>query len=655
MTMKLARVAAIFSIAFGWQASAQNFDNSGNGLLKGTYYFREAVWIVGDQSGNLEHAGSVYGNIVFDGNGNYSLSGANLAVDGGAPTAYAQSGTYTISASGYGYISSPAFMGDSIYGLVSQGIFIGSATENHNAYNNLFIAAPVSSPAATLSTLKGAYTVFDLDNPSGAGLDARDSQLAFSADGAGGIGTITVTGYVGISGNTAVRQTLSGVRYSFSNGAGVISLGGQISDTRLVAGTYYLYPSPDGSFVFGGSPNGWDMMIGLRSTAGSAPVFSGLYYQAGMDLDNSNLGSGYSSPDSFFGSIKAIPGLTILGHQRFLSAVSDSAYDYTFSDKYPTLSGGSYDDANTHYIFNSTGTIRVGIGISPYLGVNVALQAPAFSAPGVYIDPTGITNSGSTALFTAGIAPGELITIYGSGLSPRTLSDPFMPFTLGGVQVTINGRPAPIYVVSSGFVTVMVPYATTELIAAIQVTNNGTPSNTVTVFSSLTQPGIFTKNPVGGFGYAAARHSTADAAEVTPSNPAKIGETIALYLTGIGAVDPAVADGAPGVFTTATNSISVFFNGVQAAAPSYVGLTPTAIGLAQINVTVPAGISTGDVYVEISGPDSFTSEAVMTIAPAGSSTTGVSPAISLGTAPRQQRVPPNRREHRLGASRSLVR
>ena len=56
-------------------------------------------------------------------------------------------GTYSISASGYGFISNPLSSGDYVYGLVSQqGIFVGSSTES--GFNDLFIAAPFSSQTA---------------------------------------------------------------------------------------------------------------------------------------------------------------------------------------------------------------------------------------------------------------------------------------------------------------------------------------------------------------------------------------------------------------------------------------------------------------------------------------------------------------------------
>ena len=50
--------------------------------------------------------------------------------------------------------------GDVIYGLVNQqGIFVGSATESTNGLNDLFIAAPLSTPVPTAATFKGSYTL----------------------------------------------------------------------------------------------------------------------------------------------------------------------------------------------------------------------------------------------------------------------------------------------------------------------------------------------------------------------------------------------------------------------------------------------------------------------------------------------------------------
>ena len=104
---------SLFLLA-AWPAAAQNWDTSGNGLLSGTYYFRQVMWLGGYNSANqLHQAIAVYGSIVFGGNGAYTLTAK--AADGAenAVTSITGSGTYTIGASGYGYMSTPLEFVDS--------------------------------------------------------------------------------------------------------------------------------------------------------------------------------------------------------------------------------------------------------------------------------------------------------------------------------------------------------------------------------------------------------------------------------------------------------------------------------------------------------------------------------------------------------------
>jgi len=69
--MKLARLLALLWAATGWQAFAQ-WDTSGNGMLNGTYYFREVIYGVGYNTGGLSDAAALYGTITFNGSGTYT-------------------------------------------------------------------------------------------------------------------------------------------------------------------------------------------------------------------------------------------------------------------------------------------------------------------------------------------------------------------------------------------------------------------------------------------------------------------------------------------------------------------------------------------------------------------------------------------------------
>ncbi len=355
------------------------------------------------------------------------------------------------------------------------------------------------------------------------------------------------------------------------------------------------------------------MFVGVRTGSGT-PALGGLYYQAGIDQDESQLlTSGYALLDNYYGALSANSG-SIVGHQRILELLSyGGSYDYTYSDGYSLSSTGAYSTSTTNYVVGADG-IRIGSGIWPYLGINVALPAPALSPTGVYLNPQGIVNAASSAPFTARIAPGELLTLYGNNLAAALAIAAQVPFptTVGNVQVMVNGAAVPIYYVSPTQISVIVPYGITGSIAQFQVSNAGTLSNTVTMAIGTTAPGVFTVPP-GGLSYGAVLH--ADYSLVTPQSPAQIGETVQVYMTGLGAVTPSVGDGAAAPsdsLVNTSNTITADISGTTATV-AFAGLAPGFAGLYQVNVTIPTGLTAGDNYLDIAGPDAYTSEALISI------------------------------------------
>ena len=447
---------ALLWVAAGWQAFAQ-WDTSGNSMLNGQYYFREVIYVTDVTTGALSRGIALYGNISFNPtSGTYSIN--CMVMDSsnqyGVAQSYTVSGTYSIAASGYGFLSSPVSSGDLIYGLVSQqGIFVGSSTES--GFNDLFIAAPLATPMPTNATFKGSYWLADMDTPNGIG-----SMFQVNPDGAGNLGNVSLTGYIEGYGSTVYTQTAAAVKYSFSNGAAVVAFPSP-SNATLIAGQKYLYFSPDGNFVFGGSPTSWDFLVGVRTASGT-PGFGGLYYQAGMDLS--------SIFDSYYGSLNANADVAV-GHQRVSDVLDGYLYGYTYSEAYSVNPNGTYSNpAIMNYVVGAGG-VRIGSGIGPYLGINVALPAPSFSGSGVFLNPAGIVNTASFAPFTAGIAPGDFISLFGTNLAPGTATAYTVPFPttagLDGVQVTVNGLPAPVQFVSPGQISAIVPYAVGSSIARI--------------------------------------------------------------------------------------------------------------------------------------------------------------------------------------------
>jgi uncharacterized protein (TIGR03437 family) len=297
-----------------------------------------------------------------------------------------------------------------------------------------------------------------------------------------------------------------------------------------------------------------------------------------------------------------------------------------------------YSDAtaNIQFAYGGNGKYRIGAGTWPYPGLNIAIQAPAVSGSGVYLNPTGVVNAASSAPFTAGIAAGELITLYGSNLAPAFAVATAIPFPaqLNGVQVTINNVAAPIYYVSPGQVAVLVPFAVNNdagAVAAIQLINNGKASNTVTEFVYGTSPGVFTVPP-GGTGQAAIIHASGTL--VTPATPAAPGEIVSAFVTGLGAVSGNVVDGAVGPFPPANtkNVVNVEVGGSAANTTCQyclVALAPGEAALYQINFQIPQ-LAPGDTTIEIAGPDSFGAQATISIGAApGSAARGATPANDI--------------------------
>jgi len=153
----------------------------------------------------------------------------------------------------------------------------------------------------------------------------------------------------------------------------------------------------------------------------------------------------------------------------------------------------------------------------------------------------------------------------------------------------------------------------------VQVSNNGQLSNQVTLYTNASAPGVFTLTNNGGtfapgIGPAAVLH--ADYSLVTPENPARAGETLQLYVTGLGAVTPAVANGvgAPSnPLSQVTDDVFIDIldqNLVNSeASVAFAGLAPGFAGLYQVNFVVPSGIASGVAYLNLATDEAYTSEA----------------------------------------------
>jgi uncharacterized protein (TIGR03437 family) len=617
-------------------------------MLTGNYYFREVIY---STSGG--DAYTLFGTISFTGTGSYTMTATENDVGQGEQEAGTITGSYAIGAGGFGYITNALFSGVQIRGMVSNGVFIGSATEG--GFNDLFIAGQIPASTPTASSFSGTYSMAYLNYSSPIDGAPYDAQFTMSPNGSGSVSLSNLSGFyvtsntsTGAGETVAVSQNGATVKYTVSNGAVVLNfpnLSTGTSTELLSGGTggNYLYFSPDGNFVFGGSAGATnlqaDMFIGVKTGGASPLLSSALYYNAGAFLPVST--GGYDI-DTYYGSLSLNNGVDIL-HSRLFSAGVGGAFDSVTTGTAPTTAGATYSDPYFNYTIGAGGNYRIGFGTAASPGIDIALAAPTFSGAGVYLNPTGVVNAASYAPFTQGLSPGELLVLTGTDLAPNTTigsadiaQSANFPTKLNGVEVLIDEIPAPLYYVSATQIAAIVPYEVTQYpanFANVQVSNNGQLSHAVSEFLGTGTPGVFTI-PADGIGLAAAEH--ADGTLITENSPAQPGESIAVYLTGLGEVIPSIADGTPGIssapFNQTFNTIYASIDGSTASTQAsvlYAGLAPTLTGLYQVNLTIPSGVTAGDNFLEIDvldstgNPLSTSEEAIIPIGSGG--TPGVSP------------------------------
>ena len=595
----------------------QSFDTSGDGVLNGAYFVRQILALTDQTTSAITRAVSLTGTMTFDGKGDYTFSGQELdTTNGNTVQPYSvTSGTYAVSSSGLVQIQNPVDNTDIDYGAVGgAGEIVASATEG--SYDDILVAIPAGSG----SGVAGSYHVGFIDYLGGDASDVRDGYYTLTSGGTGGFGTVMVNGAMANQGSTNTTQTISGVTYSFSGTNGTLTFPAVPNPSAaLVSGAKTFAVSADGNILVGGSAGGFDLFVGMKSAASvSSSTLFGVYFNGALENDTSGSCGEPNCIDSFYGSIASNGQGAGTEHLRD-AGYDFAAYDYTSDFGYTFLASGVYNDGTYEWMLgnNAEGLLQVGLG--DYYTLIVSFEAKAYSGTGVFLNPDYIVNSASFAPITNSVAPGEYVTLAGTGLAANgsAISLP-LPMTLGGAQAASDGNPCLFLYTSPTLLNVFLSNATPAYdFATFQVTN-GSPSNQVTVYTASTAPGVYTAT-ANGIGSASVFHLN-NYTYVTLANPAAPGESLFFYANGLGATTPAVADGAaapssPLALVNDPNlSIDIYdssgnYNLVSTLPPFFAGLAPELAGVYQINFTVPVGTAAGEGYLDVGTSDGYTSEA----------------------------------------------
>ncbi len=373
--------------------------------------------------------------------------------------------------------------------------------------------------------------------------------------------------------NQAYAQTLSTAggtgSISFSLQSGNLPNGLTLAPTGSISGT----PTSAGAFTFTvravDSANVTIATVLTLNVTSATVSFSTSTLPSGTVNQSYNqplTAAGGSAPYTFMVVTGALPAGLTLSSTGILSGTPTSAGTSVFSVRVTDSLGQA-----------STSEFLVGIGTVGSPGVLAVVSAANYSGNGV--------------------APGEIVLLYGTGLGPVTLqsfglTNGMVGTTLGGTRVLFDNVPAPIIYTSTNQVAVVAPFNLAgKTSVRVVVEQNGVASAVLLIPVRASRPAIFTSDASGnGPGAILNQDSTVN----TSANPADRLSVVSLYLTGLGQTNPASVDGQ--VVNTIANlvtPVTVTINGLNAEV-LYGGNAPGLVpGVAQLNVRIPSGALSG--------------------------------------------------------------
>ena len=194
---------------------------------------------------------------------------------------------------------------------------------------------------------------------------------------------------------------------------------------------------------------------------------------------------------------------------------------------------------------------------------------------------TGIRNAADQS---KPVAPGTLVSVYGNNLSPVNVASSQIPLptALADSCLSVNGLSVPLIWVSPTQINAQLPYQAIGNVTMTLKTPGGTSDNfNFTV--QPTAPGVF--NII--------RQS--NQLEVTDTNPIHKGDTLDIYVSGMGQTSPIVDAGYPAPSDPLALPLvapTVKLGNAALAVRSY-SLTPGQVGVYQIEVFVPDNVPPG--------------------------------------------------------------
>jgi uncharacterized protein (TIGR03437 family) len=230
----------------------------------------------------------------------------------------------------------------------------------------------------------------------------------------------------------------------------------------------------------------------------------------------------------------------------------------------------------------------------PFTGTDGAMTVQGTVGQGVRLQQNGVLSGGS--LLSGPVAPGEVITLIGSGIGPASTQQPVgspSSTVLAGTSVLFDGKPAPLLYAAPSQINAIVPFGSSVTTTTqLEVDSQGQAIARLLLSVATAVPAIFTLDSSGvGPGAILNQDSTVN----SPSNPAEKGSVVSVFASGAGQTDPPSTDGqtAGAIPPSILLRVSVHIGGPDAQV-LYAGGAPGLIaGIVQVNCLVPADAPSG--------------------------------------------------------------
>ena len=267
------------------------------------------------------------------------------------------------------------------------------------------------------------------------------------------------------------------------------------------------------------------------------------------------------------------------------------------------------------------GAFQVAIRVDDLSGTPVSAECQGRGALTPSIGQGRVVGAGLGQPAVTQLSPDGLMTIFGQGFAPAGLARGLtgadvqggvVPVNLGCTCVAVNHQLAPLTYVSPGQINFQAPSGIRDGSFPVQVIANCgaagqalSASQTVVASQAAPEFFFFQQNANGANPVAAT--DAVSGALIGPAGllpgavftPAKPGEFVALYATGLGVTEPQFATGAvASQIAPAVYPVTVTVGGV-AADVLYAGAAPGYVGLYQVNIRIQAGVASGNLPVSL--------------------------------------------------------